>query len=263
MYISRVISVWFNNITNSTRNIVNSTYGIQNNKNASIYFKQAPVQDTFQNNSPEKFFNEIAIRKLIAQNPEITNILKANKIPLNLNMKELQELKTGHCKATQDIAVAIYKNLPKVLTKEINIADLKDGAFLHDFGKVLIPPAILNKNTELTETEHKIMDLHTELGYQLLKNANINENVLKMVRMHHSNYENNINGKEFVPDVSLQIVNLADKFSALKEKRCYKTTFSTNKALAIIYQDVQDGKVHPMLYSALIKAINNNDIPKN
>jgi len=254
--------VWFNYISSNTQNIVNNSNGILPKKKASqIPFRQGLVQDTFQNNSPERLFNEVAIRKLIAQNPEVTNILDAYKLPIYLNINELQALKNGHCKVTQDISMAIFKNLPKVLTKDINVADLKNGAFFHDFGKVLIPPEILNKNSKLTAAEHKIMDLHTELGYQLLKNANLNDEVLKIVRLHHGNYEKTNEGTSFVPNVSVQIVNLADKYSALTEKRCYKHAFSPNKALAIISQDVQDGKVHPLIYKALLDAIKNNDIP--
>lgn len=255
--------MWFDYISNNTNSIVNSTYGVQNNRIKSrVTFRQTPVQDTFRNNSPERLFNETAVRNLISQNPEVLQILAEHKIPLHLNIKELQDLKTGHCKDTQNISMAIYKHLPKVLTRDINVADLKNGAFLHDFGKVLIPPEILNKNSSLSEDEHKIMDLHTELGYQLLKNTNFNENTLQIVRMHHNNYENSVNGTSFVPNVSLQIVNLADKFSALMEQRSYKKAFSTDKTLAIIYKDVQDGKIHPMLYKALCDAINNNDIPQ-
>lgn len=253
--------MFFNYISNGTPNIVNSSIGINPNKKKSkVSFRQSYVQDTFQNNSPDRLFNEVAIRRLIAQNPEVTRILDEYKLPVHLNIKELQDLKTGHCKVTRDISMAIYKYLPNVLKKDINPADLKDGAFLHDFGKVLIPPEILNKESGLTTPEHKIMDLHTELGYQLLKNTSFNDEVKKIIRMHHHNYENTPAGIEFVPDVSLQIVNLADKFSALTEKRCYKKAFSVDKALGIISQDVADGKVHPMLYKALQEAIKNNEI---
>ncbi len=255
--------MWFDYGINNTKSIVNrNPVTIHNNPYSKISFKQGPVQDTFQNNSVERIFNETEIRKLIAQNPEITNILSENKIPVRLNIKELQEMKDNHCKDTQNIAVAIYKHLPKVLIQDINLADLKDGAFLHDFGKVLIPGEILNKNGKLTDAEHKIMDLHTELGYQLLKNTTVNENVRELVRLHHGNYEKTPNGTNFIQNVSLQIINLADKYSALTEKRCYKNAFSSDKALSIIAQDVQEGKVHPMLYKALLDAVRNNELPR-
>ena len=96
--------MWFDYGINNTKSIVNrNPVTIHNNPYSKISFKQGPVQDTFQNNSVERIFNETEIRKLIAQNPEITNILSENKIPLRLNIKELQEMKVN------DLLEARYK----------------------------------------------------------------------------------------------------------------------------------------------------------
>lgn len=222
-----------------------------------VYFGQNP-QDSFQVNSPLKLFNESEINKMISNNPELKKILSDNKIPLRLNMAELQDLKTNHCQDTQDIALSIAKNLPQALQQQVNIQNLKDGALLHDFGKVLIPPEILNKNGALTDAEHKIMDLHTELGYQLLKKSDVNGEVLDLVRYHHG-----ANGTSYVPDVNVQILSLADKYSALTEKRVYKEAFSPQKALTIIYGDVKKGDVHPFIFNALVQAVQTGKISQN
>lgn len=212
----------------------------------------APKQDSFQSNSSAKFFEESAVKNLIAQNPEVAKILKSYKIPLKLNMKELKELQTGHCKDTQEVAINISKNLPHALKQQVNLKDLKEGAMLHDFGKVLIPTEVLNKNGALTDEEHKIMDLHTELGYQILKNSGVNDEVLNLIRYHHNNTDG---AKGFVPDINLQILNLADKYSALTEQRVYKEAFTPEKALTIIYSDVKKGDIHPFLFNALVKSV--------
>ena len=229
-----------------------------------VSFRSNAAGDSFENNSPAKLFNELEIKKMISQNPELKKILSENKLPVRLNMDELMELKSNHCKDTQEIAQSIVKNLPQALKQHVNIKNLKDGAILHDFGKVLIPSEILNKNGALTEDEHKIMDLHSELGYQLLKTTGLNDKVLNLVRFHHHNYETNDKAaKNFIPDINLQIINLADKYSALTEKRVYKEAFSPKKALTIIYSDVKDGKVHPFLFQALVKAVSEqNEIVK-
>ena len=218
-----------------------------------ISFGQAVTkQDSFQSCSSSKLFSENSIRDLISRNPNVATILKDNKIKLKLNMKELQELQQGHCKDTQNIAVNIAKNLPQALKQQVNLQNLKEGAMLHDFGKVLIPTEILNKNGALNNEEHKIMDLHSELGYQILKNAGVNDEVLNLVRYHHSNTDSN---KSFVPNINLQILNLADKYSALTEERVYKEAFSPEKALTIIYSDVKNGDIHPFLFNALVKSV--------
>lgn len=58
--------------------------------------------------------------------------------------------------------------------------------------------------------------------------------MLDLVRYHHGS-----NGTSYVPDVNVQILSLADKYSALTEKRVYKEAFSPQKALTIIYGDVK------------------------
>lgn len=65
------------------------------------------------------------------------------------------------------------------------------------------------------------MDLHSELGYQLLKNSGVNDEVLKLVRFHHNNFEKA--KQSYIADVNLQILNLADKYSALTEKESTKS----------------------------------------
>lgn len=228
---------------------------LNNKYSGKIHFGQvAPKQDSFQSNSTTKFFDENTVKTLIAQNPTVGKILKDNKIPPKLNMKELKELQLGHCLDTQEIAINISKNLPPALRQQVNLKTLKEGAMLHDYGKVLIPSEILNKNGVLTDEEHKIMDLHSELGYQLLKNSGVSEETLTLVRHHHNNTDSS---HTFVPDINLQILNLADKYSALTEKRVYKEAFTPEKALTIIYSDVKKGDIHPFLFNALTKSVNN------
>ena len=142
------------------------------------------------------------------------------------------------------------------LKQQVNMKDLKDAALLHDFGKVLIPTEILNKNGALSLNEHRIMDLHSELGYQLLKNSGVSDEVLQLVRYHHNNFDSKGN---IIPDINLQILNLADRYSALTEKRVYKDEYSPKKALTILFADVKRGNIDPMLFNALVKIVQKQD----
>ena len=43
-------------------------------------------------------------------------------------------------------------------------------AYLHDIGKIFIPPAVLQKPGKLTDEEYEIMKTHTSIGYKICMN---------------------------------------------------------------------------------------------
>lgn len=217
--------------------------------NSTVYTKPIhgePLGDGFTSNPLyEGFGSESEIISDAKSNPRIKELLKEYKISIKPNMQELDQLKQGHLKQTRVIAAQIYSSLPPELKSEVNLPDLQQAAMFHDYGKVLIPASILNKEGALNDAEHEIMNLHSELGYELLKNKNFSENALGMIKNHHSP-EN---------DIGAQILNVADKYSALTEERCYKDSMSKEEALAIIEKDVQNGLILPEIYNALRKTV--------
>lgn len=225
-----------------------------------VGFGNAPAVDSFQTTSVNRYMTEAAIKNAIAINPKIKDILKEMNAPVKLNLKELQDLSENHAKETQDVAAGIISNLPKGLKERVNVKSVKDAAALHDIGKVLIPAEVLNKAGKLDIKEQEIMHRHSELGYELLKNTDIDTRTLNLVKYHHQNSSHTGYPKvssDFFADVNLQILNAADKYSALTEARVYKPAMEKDKALAIIYKDVKDGNLHPFIFKALVDHVNN------
>ncbi|MBE7709344.1 MAG: HD domain-containing protein [Cyanobacteria bacterium SIG32] len=230
--------------------------GVSSNINISnrVAFGNLYATDSFQTTSVNRYLTEDAIKRAIASNPNIKTILKEEGIPAKLNFAELQKLNETHAKATQDIAAGIIANLPKGLKERVNVKSVKDAALLHDVGKVLIPTEILNKPGKLDEKEQKIMHRHSELGYEILKNTDIDTRTLYLVKYHHQNMSHSgypAVKSDFFADVNLQILSASDKYSALTEERPYKTAMDPDSALAIIYKDVKDGNLHPFVFKAL------------
>ena len=127
---------------------------------------------------------------------------------------------------------------------------------------VLIPKEILDKPAKLTPEETKIMHTHSELSYELLKTTDLDEKTLKLIRNHHQNAKKTGYpwvGKDFNADLNLQIVSIADKYSALTEPRPYKKSITPKQALTIIYQDVKDEKLHPFVFKALVNYAKQNE----
>ncbi len=210
--------------------------------------------DRFESTSVSRFANENYIKNAIELNPNIKTILKEMNAPVKLNLKELEELNQTHAKDTQNVAGGIITNLPKGLRIYVDVKAVKDAAYLHDIGKVLIPSDILNKNAALDNSEKEIMHRHSELGYEILKNSGLDEKTLRLIKYHHQNPSHSgypAVPKDFFADLNLQILTAADKYSALTEQRVYKAPMSSQKALAVIYQDVKKGNIHPFVFKAL------------
>ena len=163
-----------------------------------------------------------------------------------------------HLTAARIITAQIYSALPKELKSEVNLPDLQQAAMLHDYGKVLIPKEILNKKCALTPEERKIMELHSEFGYELLKQQGVKNNVLNLVKYHHQKPDGSgypaVN-LDFEYNLSVQILEAADKYSALTEDRPYHKACTKNEALDIIHKDVESGTISQEVFDALKKGV--------
>ena len=226
------------------------------NFRSSQQYLKSKATDVFNANNIRPSLNEII--KSANNNPRIREILREYNIPLHINMKELKHLEDGHLKDTRIISAKIYSSLPKEMKKEVNLVNLQQASALHDYGKILIPENILYKSDKLTEAERNIMQQHSELGYELLKDNNINQEVLNLVKYHHQT-PTGIGYPQLVDNyqqsLENQILSVADKYSALTENRPYKQALSKDEALKIIYNDVENGNILPQVYEALVKSL--------
>lgn len=213
-------------------------------------------QDIFENGN--KYVSESIVKSAIQKNPNILKILRENNLPVNINVKELEALKSGHMKDTRVIVAKMHSSLPNELKQEVNLQDLQNAAMCHDVGKSLIPEKILNKKGKLTSEEKEIMDLHSELGYEILKGSGLNKNTLEIIKYHHQTLDGagypKVDAKYECPK-SVQILNVADKYSALTEERAYKKAFSREDALNIISEDVKNGKIASDVFEVLNKVV--------
>ena len=213
-------------------------------------------QDIFENGNT--YVSESIVKSAIQKNPNILKILRENNLPVNINVKELEALKSGHMKDTRVIVAKMHSSLPNELKQEVNLQDLQNAAMCHDVGKSLIPEKILNKKGKLTSEEKEIMDLHSELGYEILKGSGLNKNTLEIIKYHHQTLDGagypKVDAKYECPK-SVQILNVADKYSALTEERAYKKAFSREDALNIISEDVKNGKIASDVFEVLNKVV--------
>lgn len=213
------------------------------------------VRDKFSTNPLyENFGNKAEIEMNARTNHRIQELLKEYKIPLKVNMNQLEQLKQGHLKDTRIVVAKIYSGLPTEIKQKINLPILQEAAMFHDFGKVLIPEKIINKNAKLNNEEQEIMRLHSEFGYELLKNKGLSPQVLNLIKYHHQTFDGNgypqINS-DYEHTLESEILYAADKYSALRERRSYKNEINHEQTLKILEEDVEKGYISKPIYEAL------------
>ena len=102
------------------------------------------------------------------------------------------------------------------------------------------------------------MHLHSELGYELLKNKGLSNETLNLIKYHHQTragdgYPQIENGFEY--NLSSEILSVADKYTALREQRSYKNAMTHQEALEVIRADVGAGLVSEEVFRALEKGV--------
>ena len=78
------------------------------------------VVDGFTSNPIyENFGTKAQIEATAKSNPRIREILAEHKIPLEVNIEELNKLKQGHMQDTRVVAAKIYSSLPAEMKKQL------------------------------------------------------------------------------------------------------------------------------------------------
>jgi len=140
------------------------------------------------------------------------------------------------------------------------IKDFGIGALLHDIGKSLIDPAILNCKGKLTDAQWEEMKRHPELGCRILEDhGGMSPLVMQVVRYHHekmngTGYPEGRMAGELSPFV--RICTIADVFDALTTRRSYKGAVNTFEALNIMKKEMRE-ELDPELFSTFVRIMGN------
>jgi len=152
-------------------------------------------------------------------------------------MAEYKDEATGtHLVRIADYSTEIAKAL-KLPKKDIYY--LRYASPMHDIGKLVIPDAILKKESGLTPEEREIVKKHTTLGSEVFKGTR--SPILKVAKLisltHHerwdgTGYPQGLKGRQ-IPLFG-RIIALADVFDALTTKRPYKEAYGFDEAIEMV-----------------------------
>ncbi len=126
-------------------------------------------------------------------------------------------------------------------------------AYLHDIGKLFIPPEILNKPTHLTNEEFQIMKTHTTIGYNIcMKDLKLRPYAGGALYHHEclngTGYPNGLTKKD-IPYYA-QIIHVADVYDAIVSKRQYTTHINISETLKLLLKDAE-----PSIQSVALDAL--------
>lgn len=158
-----------------------------------------------------------------------------NLIKLLVNTIENKDQYTkGHSQRVKTFTVRLAELM--ALPKE-EIETLRVSGLLHDIGKQGVPDAVLKKEGKLNDEEFALIKTHPICGVNLIKHIKQFEDCLPHIRHHHERidgkgYPDGLSGND-IPQ-GARIIAVADTYDALTSSRCYRPSFSTDKAFEII-----------------------------
>lgn len=116
-----------------------------------------------------------------------------------------------------------------------DIQEIGVGALLHDIGKTLTPPEILNKPGKLTEEEFAIMRGHVTHSRDILeKTAGITDISILTAAQHHERYDGSGYPQRLKGDAISrygQMSSIVDVYDAISADRCYHRGMEPTAAL--------------------------------
>jgi len=203
--------------------------------------------------------NALRRRKLEIENrahrENLENLIQERTEALQTTLKDLQKAIEGTIKAmamtveTRDPYTAGHQqrtaNLAHAIAKEMRLSEKQiEGTHLagliHDLGKIAVPAEILSKPTRLRDAEFKIIQIHPQVGYDILKTIEFPWSLAEIVLQHHerldgSGYPFGISGDDIL--LEARILTVADVVEAMASHRPYRPSLGIDTALQEILKN--------------------------
>ena len=193
-----------------------------------IYNKYMPVfknimVDFVENGKP------FGMRSLMGIYHAISTAASSNELLLDFlyNMLPSEDnLTHAHCLNSALIA-GVFGKWSGLSDEDLEI--LIQCAFLYDIGKLKLPYNLIWKPDKLTDLEFEKIKTHTMIGFNLLKDLNLNQHILNATLMHHerndgSGYPSKLVGKQI--DRFAKYIAIIDSYEAMTSARTYRQSLN-------------------------------------
>lgn len=117
---------------------------------------------------------------------------------------------------------------------------LEVAAILHDLGKISVPEHILRKPGKLSSEEYDMVTLHHHAAVSLLQALHADNNLVSMLTMLHSNFDNSdveVEGNTSHQELPLgpRILAVADAYDSLSSPKAYRRGMGHDEVMKILH----------------------------
>jgi HD-GYP domain-containing protein (c-di-GMP phosphodiesterase class II) len=190
----------------------------------------------------------------------VDHILEEEQLLLGMTaIKDYDEYTYHHSVNVSILSIALGQRLG--LSRKM-LTELGMVALFHDTGKTEVPSEVLNKPTNFTDDEWKIIKKHPIWGLRaILKFKNFDELTMKSAIVsfeHHMHFDHTgypILRLKTDLDLFSRIVSLADQYDAMTSSRVYsRTPLAPDKALSIMMER-SGTQLDPLLFKFFINMV--------
>ncbi len=153
---------------------------------------------------------------------EVESAYVATMQALAMALEAKDSYTAGHSKRVSRFAYLLARRIG--LPRE-KCEDIRNGALMHDIGKIGVPEKVLLKPGRLSEAEIKQIQLHPVTGAQIMEPVKPLRRYIPAVKFHHERwdgkgYPDGLRGNE-IP-IEARVTLIADTFDAITSDRPYR-----------------------------------------
>ncbi len=191
----------------------------------------------------------------------LTEALQHVRKSYNFTLEALAALADAHEHQTAEHSLRVAR-LARILARlmklpERDVEEIRQGALLHDIGKIAVPDSILLKPGSLSPDEWDVMHKHPETGYRLLKDNPDLAGVARIVHEHQerfdgSGYPRGLRGKEIC--LGARAFAVVDSYDAMRSPRVYSQARNRDDAAEEIRR-LSGAKFDPEIASVFLDSL--------
>ena len=185
---------------------------------------------------------------------EMSDLHLATVEALALAIDAKDQTATSHIRRVQGYAAGIAQAMGM---SEPDIQGLRTAALLHDIGKLAVPEHILSKPGPLTQEEFQRMQVHPQVGAEIIAHVPFPYPVAPIIQSHHERWD----GKGYPSGLSGQaipfgarILAAVDYFDALTSDRPFHKALSREEALEHVKQEAGHA-LDPSVVETLVRLL--------